>query len=345
MSVQVKEFGKTADRRTVSLYRITNRHGAYVEVLDYGCTLHSICVPQQAGTLTDVCLGYDTVAEYEQNDGYLGAVIGRCANRIGAGRFTLHGEEYALAVNDGPNHIHGGRKGFDKVLWDTSVASDRLLFSHCSPDGDEGYPGNLILSVIYAFDDNNVLTLSYDARCDKDTVVNLTNHCYFNLNGQGTGTATDQLLQIHADAFTRTDENGLPTGEILPVDGTPLDFRHPKAIGRDLDADDENVKNGKGYDHNFVLSGDGMRDVAVLSSEATGIVMTVRTTQPGMQFYSGNLLTQRGGKAGTSYGVRDGVCLETQHFPDAVHHEHFPSTLLKAGEEYHQSTQYAFTTK
>lgn len=345
MSVQVKEFGKTADGRTVNIYRITNKNGAYADVLDYGCTLQTICVPDKDGNLTDVCLGYDTVAEYEANDGCLGAFVGRHANRIKEGKFTLNGVDYVLAVNNGPNHLHGGLKGFDKVVWGTCVASDRLIFSHTSPDGDEGYPGNLMMSVSYAFDDSNTLTLSYDAGCDADTVVNFTNHCYFNLNGQGTGTATDHLLQVNADSFTENDENCLPTGKILSVEGTPFDFRKAKPIGQDINADDINLKNGNGYDHNFLLSGEGMRDAAVLTSEKTGIVMTTRTTQPGVQVYTANFLTDRTGKGGTKYGIRDGICLETQHYPDAVHHAHFPSVILKQGEEYHQETQYHFTLK
>lgn len=343
MSIQVKEFGKTADGRQVSVYRMTNASGAYVDVLDYGCTLQSICVPDKDGNLVDVCLGYDTVAEYEAHDGYLGAFIGRHANRIKEGKFTLNGVDYTLAVNNGPNHLHGGLKGYDKVVWATSVASDRLIFTHTSPDGDEGYPGTLILSIVYSFDDNNTLTLTYDAVCDADTVVNFTNHCYFNLNGQGTGTATDLTLQIHGDEFTENDENCLPTGKILAVEGTPFDFREPKTIGRDIGADDVNLKNGKGYDHNFVLRGEGLREVCVLSSEKTGIVCTTRTTQPGIQIYTGNFLTERQGKGGTTYHFRDAVCLETQHFPDAIHHENFPSSVLKKGETYHQVTKYTFT--
>lgn len=342
MSVQVKEFGKTADGRTVSIYRITDADGAYVEVLDYGCTLHSICVPDKEGNLVDVCLGYDTVAEYEANDGYLGAFIGRHANRIGKGKFTLNGTEYTLAINNGPNHLHGGLKGFDKVVWNTAVASDRLLFSHVSPDGDEGYPGNLTLSVTYSFE-KGALMLVYDAVSDADTVVNFTNHCYFNLNGAGTGTATDLELQIYADAFTENDSDCLPTGQVIDVEGTPFDFRTPKTIGQDIEADDINLRNGSGYDHNFILRGEGMRDVCVLSSSKTGIVCTTATTQPGIQIYTANFMTDRKGKGGTSYGLRDAVCLETQHFPDAVHHDNFPSAVLKKGEEYHQETKYTFT--
>lgn len=343
MSVQMREFGRTADGRVVNCYRITNASGSYVEVLDYGCTLHSICVPDRDGVLTDVCLGYDTVAEYEANDGYLGAFIGRHANRIGKGKFTLNGKEYTLAVNNGPNHLHGGKNGFDKVVWATCVASDRLLFSHTSLDGDEGYPGNLLLSLIYSFDDNNNLTLIYDAVCDADTVVNFTNHCYFNLNGQGTGTVTDHLLQVNADFFTENDADCLPTGEILSVEGTPFDFRTPKAIGKDILQDEINLKNGSGYDHNFVLKGEGIRPVAELTSPKTGISVITSTTQPGIQIYTANFLTDRKGKGCTTYGFRDAVCLETQHFPDAVHHENFPSAVLKKGEDYHQVTRYTFT--
>lgn len=342
MSVQVKEFGKTADGRVVSIYRITDSNGAYVEVLDYGCTLYSICVPDREGNLVDVCLGYDTVAEYETNDGYLGAFIGRYANRIGKGKFTLNGTEYTLAINNGPNHLHGGLKGFDKVVWNTAVASDRLLFSHVSPDGDEGYPGNLTLSVTYSFE-NGALTLIYDAVSDADTVVNFTNHCYFNLNGAGTGTAMDLELQIHADAFTESDANCLTTGRVMDVEGTPFDFRTPKTIGQDIEAEDIHLKNGSGYDHNFILRGEGMRDVCVLSSSKTGIVCTTATTQPGIQIYTANFMADRKGKGGTSYTYRDAVCLETQHFPDAVHHDNFPSAVLKKGEEYHQETKYTFT--
>lgn len=345
MSVSLRQFGTTADGCTVNIYRITNKKGSYVEVLDYGCTLQSICVPDKNGNLVDVCLGYDTVAEYEKNDGYLGAFIGRYANRIGEGKFTLNGKEYVLAVNDGPNHLHGGKKGFDKVIWRACVASDRLLFSHTSPDGDEGYPGNLTLSVTYEFDDNDTLTLTYDAFSDADTVVNFTNHCYFNLNGQGTGTATNLWLQVNADEFTENDENCLPTGKVLSVEGTPFDFRTAKPIERDINAGDQNLKNGRGYDHNFVLRGTGLRDVAELWSEQTGIAMTTRTTQPGVQIYTANFMTERLGKGGAVYAPRDAVCLETQHFPDAVHHENFPSAVLKKDEEYRESTQYVFYVK
>ncbi len=345
MSVQGRPFGTTADGRAVHCYRMTNKHGAYVDVLDYGCTLQSICVPDRDGKMVDVCLGYDTIQEYEANDGYLGALIGRHGNRIGGGKFILNGKEYTLAVNNGPNHLHGGLIGFDKVVWGVCVASDRLIFTHTSPDGDEGYPGNLLLTVIYSFDDDNALTLTYDAVSDADTVVNLTNHCYFNLNGHDAGPATDLTLQVSADAVTENDENCLPTGVLLPVEGTPFDFNTPKTLGSDIEAENQNLRNGNGYDHNFVLRGSGLRSVATLSSDKTGIVMTTRTTQPGMQVYSANFLTDRQGKGGVRYDFRHALCLETQHYPDGVHHENFPSVILKKGEEYHQITQYVFTTK
>ncbi len=343
MSVQMREFGKTADGRTVHLYRLTNKTGAWVQVLDYGCTLHSICVPDKNGTLTDVCLGYDTVAEYEANDGYLGALIGRYANRIGGGKFSLNGKDFSLAVNDGPNHLHGGNQGFDKYIWSSAVASDRLLFTRVSPDGEEGYPGNLFLSVIYAFEDDNSLILAYDASCDADTPINLTNHCYFNLNGQGTGSISDLKLRVCSDSFLENDTNCLPTGRILSVEGTPFDFRTLESLGSRMDSDDENLKNGNGYDHTFVLQGEGLREVACLTSEKTGISLTVHTTQPGMQVYTGNFLTDRKGKGGTQYGPRDGICLETQHHPDGVNHENFPCSILRKDENYHQVTKYTFT--
>lgn len=341
----MKRFGATRDGSPVFSYRLTNSRGAYAEILDYGCTLRSLCVSDREGILTDVVLGYDTVEEYEKNDGYFGACIGRFANRIGRGEFTLNDEVYPLACNDGENHLHGGDKGFDKHSWAAAVASDRLIFSRTSPHGEEGYPGNLFVSVIYSFDDHNTLTITYDAHCDSDTVINLTNHAYFNLNGQGTGSAMDLLLQVEGEEFTENDSNCLPTGKILFVQGTPFDFRTPKAVGAEIDAQDVNLQNGKGYDHNFILRGEGLRKVASLFSEKRGIEMTVSTTQPGIQVYSGNFMTDRLGKDGVKYGFRDGICLETQHFPDSVHHESFPSVVLKQGEQYHEITQYTFGNK
>lgn len=332
MSVQVTNFGITSDGRTVHRYRLINRKGATVELLDYGAALHSICVPDRKGVLTDVCLGYDTVAEYEQNDSYFGAIVGRCANRIGRGQFSLNGKEYTLTINDPPHHNHGGQRGFDRVLFGNSVASDRVIFSHVSPHGEEGYPGNFTLAVSYSWDDDCVLTLEYLGFTDQDTVVNLTNHCFFNLNGHRSGDATNLVLQMNADFFTEKDETGLPTGKILPVENTEFDFKTPKPIGGE-------------YDHNFVLSGEGLRDAAELFSPETGIVMTTRTTQPGLQLYTANFVTPRKGKGDSQYDRNHGICLETQHFPDGMHHENFPTVILKQGDEYHQITQYVFTTK
>lgn len=343
MSIEVRDFAKTADGRAVCLYRMTNRSGAYVEVLDYGCTLHKICVPNRDGALVDVCLGYDTMAEYEAMDGYLGAFIGRHANRIGKGRFELNGREYSLAVNNGPNHLHGGMIGFDKAVWNCAVASDRLIFTRTSPDGEEGYPGTLNCTVCYAFSEDGALSLTYDATCDADTVINLTNHCYFNLSGHDSGYVGDQTLRVDADEFTENDSDCLPTGKVFSVEGTPFDFRVEKTIGRDIEADDINLKNGSGYDHNFILRGEGLREVAKMHSEKTGITMTVETTQPGIQVYSANFLTERNGKGGCTYQPRHALCLETQHFPDAVHHANFPSAILKKGEAYHQVTVYRFS--
>lgn len=332
MSVRVRPFGITADGRAVDCYRITNRQGAYVELLSYGAALRCICVPDRDGILTDVCLGYDTVEEYEQNDGYFGATVGRCANRIGGGTFVLNGKEYVLAKNDGDNHNHGGIRGFDRALFSGAVASDQVILSYVSPDGEEGYPGEFSLSVTYSFDENNALFITYDGISDQDTVVNLTNHGFFNLNGHNRGVATNLILQISAESVTEKDESGIPTGKLLPVAGTDLDFTEPKPVCG-------------AFDQNFVLCGEGLRGAAVLFSNQTGIVMTTRTTQPGLQLYTANFVTPRKGKGGAEYDAHHGICLETQHFPDAVHHGNFPSTVLKAGEEYREITQYVFTTK
>lgn len=336
-------FGTTRDGTPVHRYRMQNQSGASVTVMEYGCTITSILVPGRDGKLVDVCLGYKTLAEYEQNSGYLGAVVGRHANRIEKGVFTLNGREYRLAVNDGPNHLHGGLRGFDKRVWDAAVEGDAVTFRRRSPDGEEGYPGNLDVSVTYTFADDNRLTLRYRARADADTVVNLTNHCYFNLSGEGNGTVLNHLLRIPASSFTENDENCLPTGKILPVEGTPFDFRRSKPIGRDIGADCRQLQNGKGYDHNFILDGEaGSKTAAVLASPETGVRLTVDATMPGLQFYSGNVLDGPVGKSGVAYKQNMGLCLETQYFPNAMRCANFPSPVLKADEVYAHDTSFTF---
>lgn len=337
-------FGRTKDGRSVTAYRIENGRGASAVILDYGCVVQSLCVPDAQGDFTDVVLGYDTVREYEENDGYMGAAVGRVANRIGRGVFELNGRTYRLACNDGENHLHGGIRGFDKVFWEAEATEDGLALTRLSPDGEEGYPGSLEVKITYSLTDGNALRIVYDAVSDADTLVNLTNHSYFNLNGGGS--TLGHTLRIFADAFTENDPSCLPTGRLLPVAGTPFDFREPKQIGRDIFWDNTQLWYGAGYDHNYVLpdgSGTAMlKAAAVLYGPETGIGMTVWTDRPGMQLYTGNHLTPRQGKNGSMIDRRGGLCLETQIWPNATAYPHFPSPILKAGERYHSETAYQF---
>lgn len=347
MAVTKSIFGKTADGREVTCYTLENTAGASVSILDLGGTIQSIKIPAADGTLTDVVLGYDDVAGYENNDGYFGALIGRYGNRIANSRFTLNGVEYSLYANDKHNHLHGGKEGFDKKIWNAEAGEDSLTLSCVSPDMEEGYPGTLTVTVIYAFNEKNELTIDYRAVSDKDTILNLTNHAYFNLSGEGSGTTVeDQELMLAADAYTAVDEYGLTIEQMIPVEGTPFDFRTAKAIGRDIEMDDVQLKNGGGYDHNFVLGPDGeMKRAAVAYSPRTGIFMSVCTTQPGVQLYTGNMTGDRIGKSGHAYGKRTGFCLETQHYPNSMACPSFPSVILKAGEAYEEVTVFGFSCK
>lgn len=334
-------FGNTTAGETVTAFVLANRQGVRAVILDYGCTVQSLSVPDAHGGLTDVVLGYDTVEEYQENGGYLGAVIGRVANRIGAGSFALRGETFRLALNDGPNHLHGGLRGFDKYIWRAEEKGDLLVFSRTSPDGEEGYPGSLETAVAYELTEENELHITYEARTDADTIVNLTNHSYFNLDGRET--VLDHVLQVHAERFTENDEHCLPTGRLISVEGTPFDFRKPKCLGEEIEKADVQLARGGGYDHNFVLSDPGeMKKAAVLRSLATGITMTVSTTLPGLQVYSGNSLTPRKGKGGGQIGRRSGICLETQVFPNAMACAGFPSPILRKNGHYHEETAYRF---
>lgn len=336
-------FGYTKDGEAVTAYRLTNKIGAQAIILDYGCTVQALSVPNAQGGFTDVVLGYDTVLEYEKNDAYLGAAIGRVGNRIGNGEFTLNEKAYQLAKNDGENHLHGGIKGFDKYIWEAHEEENMLSLTRLSPDGEENYPGNLFVRISYELTEDNELRIIYDADTDKDTVVNLTNHSYFNLSGKGT--ALEHSLRIFAETFTENDTACLPTGELLKTAGTPFDFSEPKSVGRDIGLDDTQLRNGNGYDHNFVLSDKAeMKKAAVLFSPETGIQMTTFTTLPGMQLYSGNWLTQRRGKGGNPIDRRFAVCLETQVFPNALALPHFPSPILRKDEHYHTVTIYRFET-
>jgi len=345
MKVTRDFFAKTSSGSDVHIYHLTNAAGARVDVLDFGCVVQSIVVPDRHGDMRDVCLGYDDIAQYEGDSAYFGAIVGRHANRIEKGKFTLNGKEYQLATNNGPNHLHGGNKGFNVRVFDCDYTDSSIEFRYLSPDGEEGYPGNLEVKIVYDFTDDNELVMHMTAESDADTVVNLANHAYFNLEGDDSGDILDHELKLYASQFTENDADCLPTGVIADVDGTPFDFREAKVIGRDIDEANEQLKNGRGYDHNFVLGGEGMKPVAEVYSPVSGILMKVHTTLPGVQFYSGNFLTPRKGKKGASYDYRDGLCLETQFFPNGMAHPHFPSPILKKGEAFDHTTIYKFETK
>lgn len=330
MSISCKHFGYTKDGKEVLAFQIMNDSGAYVTVLNRGGIIQSLCVPDKSGNLVDVVLGFDSVAEYEADPEYLGAVIGRVANRIRDGIFTLGGKRYELAKMENGNCIHGGIDGYSFRMWDHQIDGEKLVLTLHSPDGDEGFPGNLDVTVAFAFDNQNNLRLEYHALPDADTIVNLTSHIYFNLSGEGD--ILDHMLQIRADEFTAVDERYLPTGEIVPVEGTPFDFRKVKAIGDEIDADDTQIRYGLGYDHNFCLSAD--ENSVYTYSPKTGIALHLSTDFPGLQFYTGNMLPDCKGKGGLHMPVRAGFCLEMQYYPDSPNHDNFPSIVLKAGQEW-----------
>jgi len=342
-------FGKTPAGEPVELFTLTNSKGMRADIMTYGGILVSLKVPDRSGKPADVVLGFDTLDGYQSNPPpYFGALIGRYGNRIGGGRFTLNGTEYKLAQNNGPNHLHGGLRGFDKVMWKARTPdAQNLELTYVSKDGEEGYPGNLTATVTYTLTDNNELKLDYRATTDKDTVLNLTNHSYFNLAGQGEGDILSHQIMINADRFTPVDSGLIPTGELRSVEGTPFDFRHPKAIGERIDAPDAQIILGKGYDHNFVLnrSGNGPELAAKVMDPKSGRMMEVLTTEPGVQFYTGNFLDGSiRGKGGKVYGRRFGLCLETQHFPDSPNKPNFPSVVLKPGAQYQTTTVYKFSS-
>lgn len=343
MNITSRPFGVTHQGVPVTLFRLENPSGAYIEVLEYGATLRTVCVPDKNGLLTDVCLGYDTLAEYEDQNGCLGMVVGRCANRIKGASFVLNDKEYHLTANKGKNHLHGGQYGFNRKVWSGRIDGDSLLFTLFSPDGEEHYPGNLTVQVRYTWTEDNQVILEYQAKTDADTIVNLTNHAYWNLSGHGAGSVGRHTLQVHGDAFTEMDEESCPSGVIAPVEGTPFDLRLPEHLADGWDAGCPQIKVGDGYDHNWALNGAGYRKVAALASGESQITLTVWTDQPGMQVYTANGLTDRPGKGGARYGRRCSVALETQAFPDAVHHENFPSVVLRAGEVYRTKTAFAFS--
>jgi aldose 1-epimerase len=347
--IQEESFKGIHDGKLTGLFTLKNRNGLIAQVTNYGAIIVSIFAPDRDGNMVDVVQGYDNIADYiNGNSPYMGAVCGRCANRIAKGKFTLLGKQYTLAVNNGPNHLHGGIKGFSKVVWDvTSVSDSNVKMQYFSANGEEGYPGNLMVSVTYTLTDKNELRLDYFATTDKTTVVNLASHSYFNLAGEGSGSIYNQELTIHGDFFTPTDATSVPTGEILSVKGTPMDFTKPKRIGSEIDKDDEQLKFGAGYDQNWVLN-HRIRTLglaAVAHDPVSGRLMEVYTTQPGVQLYTANWINNEKGKGGKKYQRRWAFCLETQHFSDAINKPHFPSTILKPGNEYRHSCVYKFSVK
>lgn len=348
MSVSIKNFGITSDGKEVKLLIIENSNGVKAQVTTFGAALQSFYAPDKNGKLDDIVLSYDNVKGFEDDDKYFGATVGRCANRIQGGEFTINNKKYSLAINNGPNHLHGGLKGFDKAVWDIkSTDSNSVTLSHFSPDGEEGYPGNLTVLVTYSLSDNNELSIKYLAESDKDTVVNLTNHSYFNLGGHASGSIVNEVLMLNSDFFTPADETSIPTGELRSVEGTPMDFRTPKVVGKDIDSDYEQIVFGKGYDHNWMLNANG--DLSILSAElvdnSTGRKLEMYTDCPAVQVYTANYL-DKGlvGKENTRYDFRDGICLETQYVPNAINDKNFKSTLLKAGEKYSHTTIYKVST-
>ncbi len=342
----VCEFGSTAKGEKASLYTLRNKGGIEIGVTHYGAALVKVLIPDKDGKVQDVVLGYDSAKAYEEGGVHFGATVGRVANRIGGACFELNGKIYALTANDNGNSLHGGCDYYNKRMWRAEeVTGQKVIFYLESPDGDQGYPGAVRISVTYELTDDNEIKLHYHAVSDADTLINLTNHSYFNLSGHASGPVLGQEVFIAADVFTRADAESVPTGEIVPVEGTPMDFRKYKAIGEAIGADYEALILGQGYDHNWVLKGSGLRLVAGMRSDKTGIVMEVLTDLPGMQFYTGNFLVSEQGKKGAVYSRRHGACFETQYFPDAVHKEHFEGPVIKAGASYDTVTIYRFRTE
>ncbi|MCG7600623.1 galactose mutarotase [Halomonas sp. McH1-25] len=358
--IEKSTFGQLPDGRTVDVYRLSNANGITMRVINYGGIIVSLKTPDAQGNFDDIVLGFDSLEgylseTYRQANPYFGALIGRYGNRIDGGEFTLEGTRYQLATNDGDNHLHGGNRGFDQVLWSAKPFDDEsgvgVVLSYVSPDGEEGYPGRLETEVTYTLTDADALDIAYRATTTKPTPVNLTQHSYFNLDGEGSGSILDHRLMINAEAFTPVDETLIPTGEIRPVAGTPFDFTEPTPIGERIEQDNRQLAFGKGYDHNFVIKRESPQsDESVLAARVwepdSGRMLEVETTEPGIQFYSGNFLDGRlTGKQGEPYEHRSGLALETQHFPDSPNQEEFPSTILRPGESYQSHTIYRFSTQ
>ena len=348
--IRVKSFGILDDGRNVQLFTLKNDRGTSVEIMDLGGVIVSLRTADATGNITDITTGFNHPQQYLSGSGYMGAIVGRYANRIANGRFSLDGKQYSLAKNNGDNAIHGGLIGFDKKFWHTVTKSKgteaSLSLTLVSKDGEEGYPGNLTAKVTYTLNDRDQLVIDYSATTDKVTVINLTQHAYFNLNGHGTGSVLDHEIMINADQYTPIDNESIPTGELASVEGTPLDFRTAKPIGVDINSNHEQIRLGSGFDHNFIIShaveGELTLAASVLSP-STGRTLNVYTDQPGMQFYTGNFLNGTlKGKDGAVYAQRNAFCLETQHYPDSPNKPNFPSTILRPGEQYVTRTVFEF---
>lgn len=346
-----KNFETTIDGKNTDLYILKNHNGMQAAITNYGGRLVSLLVPGKNGKMIDVVVGFKSVQDYvNSTEPYFGATIGRYGNRIAKGKFSLDGKQYTLFTNNGANTLHGGKKGFQAVVWDAKQLNDSTLeLTYLSKDMEEGFPGNLHVKVTYSVTADNGFECEYEATTDKKTVVNLTNHAFFNLNGEGSGTILNHVVQIYADKYTPIDSGLIPTGQLAPVAGTPLDFRTPTTIGARIDSKDQQLKNGNGYDHNFVLNGtkvNGLNHAATVTGDKSGIVMNVYTEEPGLQFYSGNFMQSKNTfKDGSKDDFRTAFAMETQHFPDSPNEPSFPSTVLKPGDIYQTKTLYIFSVK
>lgn len=350
-SVVQQPYGKLPDGREVTLYTLTNKNGVEMSVMNYGGIITRLLAPDRNGVKEDIVLGFDSLSQYVASNPFFGCLVGRYGNRIAKGTFKLDGQTYTLAKNNGENHLHGGTKGFDKAFWDISVVSDKenpsLRLTYLSKDMEEGYPGNLNVEVIYTLTENNELKIGYKATTDKKTVINLTQHTYFNLTGNIKRDILDHELSIAAEQFIPVSTSLIPTGELKSVNGTPFDFRTPTAIGSRINANDPQIKNGIGYDHCWVFAqpADTSKPMATAYDPASGRLLEMTTTEPGVQFYSGNFLNGQAKGKGVTYNQRYGFCLETEHFPDSPNQPAFPSVVLSPGETYQTTTTYKFGVK
>ena len=345
--MEQRAFGANSKGDAALLYTFTNKNGMMIGVTDLGATLHAVLVPDRDGNLCDVVLGYDTAEQYEEGATFFGATVGRSANRIGGASFVLNGRKYNLDKNDGENNLHSGLDFYSFRVWKVKEqAENSITFALHSPDGDQNYPGVLDIEVTYTLTDDNEIKIQYHGVPTKDTIINMTNHSYFNLNGHKSGDVLNHTLWLNADGFTPADAASIPTGEIRSVEGTPMDFRTDKTIGKDIEADYEPLVFGNGYDHNWVLKNEGKFDkVAEVAGDESGIHMSVLTDLPGVQIYTANFLDGEKGRDGAVYEMRDAICLETQYYPDAIHHENFPGPICKKGEKYDTRTAYRFRVK